>query len=231
MVEDHFYLKQIWSFKIKNILLLLLLSAQIFALSINESLLKVHATLIPKIYLMDSNFQEKIKDNRLKIEIVYQKGKYNEALLLKKNIDTRYKNGIKSFKISAKLVLYSTLKSDNANIYYLFPSSKENIKKVVNLAKKSRALTFSYLQSDLSYGVMISVDISKKIKPILNLNAIKNNNIALRPILIDISTIYNKVAVSKEQKQILNFNDVQGSYYLALNSILMDMLYIEEVKI
>jgi hypothetical protein len=213
MVEDLFFLKQVWSFKIKNLSLILLLSVQIFALSINESLLKIHATLIPKIYLMDYKFKEKLNNNSVIIDIVYQKGNYKEATLLKKNIQSRYKDGIKSFKIITKIILYSNLKNTQANIYYLFPSSETNIQKVVALAKKNSALTFSYRQADLSYGVMISVDISKKIKPIINLNAIKQNNIALRPILIDISTIYTGINDLRKKEPIINLNSTKERLY------------------
>ena len=203
----------------KKILIILLISTQIFALSINESLLKIHATLVPKIYFMDYKFKEKLKNNTLSIAILYQKGEYKEANLLKKKIETRYKNGIKSFKIITELVLFSKVERSHANIYYLFPSSVKNIKKVVALAKENRAITFSYLQSDLSHGVMISVDISKKIKPIINLHAIKRNHIALRPILIDISTIYRKAVSSKTINQILNLNTFKRSYIAQKTSL------------
>ena len=161
---------------------------------------------------MDYKFKEKLKNDTLSIAIIYQKGEYKEANLLKKKIETRYKNGIKSFKIITELILFSKVEKSHANVYYLFPSSKKNIKKVVALAKENRAITFSYLQSDLSYGVMISVDISRKIKPIINLHAIKRNHIALRPILIDISTIYKKAEISKTINQIINLNTFQRDY-------------------
>ncbi len=37
---------------------------------------------------------------------------------------------------------------------------------------------------------MLSLNISKKIKPIVNLNAIRASNITFRPVLLDISKIY-----------------------------------------
>ncbi len=174
----------------KSFLLLLLFMSTLFGVSINESLLKIHATLLPKIFMMDYKFNEKIKNNTLIIAIMYQKSEYATAESLKQNIDTRYKDGVQSYKIACQLVPYSDVSKTDANIYYLFPSDEKNIKHSIQQAKNNSALTFSYLSDDLKYGVMISVNISKKIKPILNLEAIKMQKIAFRPVLLDISSIF-----------------------------------------
>jgi len=174
----------------KTLLLLLFTTSLIFATTINESLLKVHATLVPKISLMDYKFKEKIKNGTITIAIMYNNSEYKDAKSLKKKIDARYKNGIKSFKVNSILAPYSSVSKTDANIYYLFPTDKKSIQMSIKQAYKNHALTFSYLTEDLKYGVMISLSISKKIKPILNLNAIRTNEITFRPVLIDISNIY-----------------------------------------
>ena len=196
----------------KTIILLLFFSASIFGASINESLLKVHATLIPKISIMDYKFKEKIKEGTLKIAIVYKNANYKDASSLKHKIDTRYKNGIKAYKVETKIVAYNNIKKANANIYYLFPSNEKDIKNSIKQADKNSALTFSYLKDDLRYGVMMSLNVSKKIEPILNLDAIKLHNISLRPVLIDISTIYIQNVASKieslKTRSYNNFNNI-----------------------
>jgi len=176
----------------KILLLLITLTSALFSLSINESLLKVHATLVPKIYLMDYKFKNKLENDTIKLAIVYKESKFKDAQSLKNKILLRYKNGIKSYKVEPILIAYKNVQNSDANIYYLFPASKEEIKSAVKQANTNSAITFSYLKSDLNYGVMISLKISKKIKPILNLTAIKNNNIAFRPVLIDISTVFKQ---------------------------------------
>lgn len=167
-----------------------MLSTSIFAFSINESLLKVHATLVPKISLMDYKFNEKLKNNTITIAIMYNESEYKDAKFLKDKIDIRYQDGIQSYKVKSKLVVYENVKKAQANVYYLFPTSEHNIKETVQQAQENSALTFSYLRDDLKYGVMISLNIGNKIKPVLNLEAIKMYNIALRPVLLDISSIY-----------------------------------------
>ncbi len=174
----------------KHLILLFILATSIFGVTINDSLLNIHATLIPKISLMDYEFKNKINDNTIVIAILYSPSNYKNALSLKKKIDVKYGNGIKSYKIKAKLVSFSTVNSSNANIYYIFPTNKQNIETVINKAKRNQALTFSYLKEDLKYGVMLSLNIAKKIRPIVNLDAIRESNITFRPVLLDISKIY-----------------------------------------
>jgi len=179
-----------------------------FGFNINESLLKVHATLVPKISLMDYQFKDKLKNNAITIAIMYKDSEYKDALSLKKKIDSRYKDGIKSYGVSSKIVPYRDIESTKVNIYYLFPARTADIKRAIKQAKTNSALTFSYLKDDLRHGVMISLNISKKIKPILNLNAIKTNNIAFRPVLIDISNIYMQETTQViDNLKIRGFND------------------------
>jgi len=177
---------------VKFLILIFLFTSSIFAVTIKDSLLKIHATLVPKLYLMDHSYKKKIKDDSIKIVITYNNSNYKSALSLKNKIESKYDNGLADYKVTVKLSLYSELTNNDANIYYIFPSSSKNIKNVVKKANENKALTFSYLEDDLKYGVMISLVIGVKVKPILNLNAIKLHNISFRPILLNISNIYRE---------------------------------------
>jgi len=191
----------------KTILTLLLFVSVMLASNINNSLLKVHATLLPKLYLMDYNFKSKLIDNTIKITIMYKSNDYKSAQSLKNKIYARYPDGIQSYKIDVKLIKYHQLNQQKSNIFYLFPASDEEIKFAVGVAKKDKAFTFSYLRNDLNHGVMMSLSVKKNVKPILNLNASKTNNISLRPVLIDISIIFAKDTVATK----LIFNRVKST--------------------
>jgi len=176
----------------KIFLIVFILCSSLFSMSINHSLLKVHATLLPKIYLMEYDVDKKIKNDTIDISIFYTQNTYKSAKVLKNMILEKYKDGIKKYKISIHTISYSSSNKPDSNIYYLLPTSKEHISSMVKKAKKTGALTFSYLEDDLHHGVMISLNVSKKIKPVLNLDAIKENKISLRPVLIKISCIFHK---------------------------------------
>jgi len=187
------------------LLIFFILTSSIFALSINDSLLKIHATLLPKITLMDYELKNKLINDSITIAIVYNKKEYKSAVSLRNKIDTKYQNGIKNHSIKTKIVLYKSIKNTKANIYYLFPSNKKNIKNVIDIAKENQALTFSYLKDNLKSGVMISINIGERVQPIINIDAIRTAHINLRPVLLSISTIYKQDVVNL----LINFKSTQ----------------------
>ncbi|MEA3330807.1 MAG: YfiR/HmsC family protein [Campylobacterota bacterium] len=202
----------------KFFIFLFIFTTTIFATQINDSLLKIHAVLVPKIALMDYEFKQKIDNDSIVIALMYDMVNYKDALSLKEKIDTKYKDGIKNYSIKTKLVLYSKIGNTKANIYYIFPTRVKNIQKVVKKADFTQALTFSYSNDDLKYGVMLSLIVGSKIKPLINLTAIKSGEITFRPILLDISAIYTN-DISDILKSIHNRGSIQNSTYIALLSI------------
>ena len=143
---------------------------------------------------MDYKFKEKIKNDSITIAIIYKHNSYKQALSLKNKIESRYSNGLKSYKVIATLSPYSKIKNTDANIFYLLPAKTAEIKNCVKQANKTESITFAYDKKDLQYGVMMSLGVAKKIKVILNLDAIKKHRVSLRPTLLQISTIYKKTA-------------------------------------
>lgn len=162
----------------------------LFSFSIDESILKIHATFVPKISLMNYNLPEHSIGNSVVIAIFYESGNYRDALFLKKLIDTKYNHGIGSYKIKTELVIYSEKLDVKANVYYFFPTDSLNIRRAIKSANLNQALTFSYSKKDLKEGVMLSVLVGIKVRPILNLKVIKSSNITFWPVLLNISEIY-----------------------------------------
>jgi len=191
MVEDQFYSKQLGSFKMRFLLLAFIFTSSLFSLGINESLLSIHATLVPKIPLMDYKFRDKLNNNAISVIIFYDSSEYKNARVLQEKIQLKYNKGIKNYPVKTTLVNYKKANIEKANIYYLFPSNKKNINKVLKLSAKNGAITFAYSSTDLAQGCMIALNIGTKVKPIINLNAIKLHHIELRPTLLKISTIYS----------------------------------------
>ena len=176
----------------KKILFLLFLYSHVFALYIDESLLNIHATLLPKLAFMDSQYKAKLDKDRLSIIIFYSKINYSSAQILQKNIEKKYPHGIKEHPIKLTLLPYRFKQKMQANIYYLMPANEKEIKQVVGLAKEEKILTFSYLEENLAQGSTIALSIGVKVKPILNLSALKECNITIHDVLLKISTIYQK---------------------------------------
>jgi len=174
----------------KYILLFIFFTHILFALSINESLLKIHAVLVPKISLMDYDFKRKLKDNAIVLAILYDKNDYKNAKFLQATIENRYHKKLENYTLKTLVIPYKKVAKTDASLYYLFPTDKKTIKKVVKKAKEEEALTFSYATTDLNEGVMLSLKVGTKVKPIINLHAVKINHIIFRPVLLKISHIY-----------------------------------------
>lgn len=170
----------------------LLFISSLFGININESLLSIHATLVPKIPMMDYKFQEKLHNNTINIVIFYEKQDYRNARLLEEKIHAKYIKGIKEYSIQTVLKPYGTQDLPQASLYYFLPTDQENIQKIIKTTKDNSIITFSYSPEDLASGSMISLFIGTKVQPIINLHALKASKITFRPIFLKISTIYKE---------------------------------------
>jgi hypothetical protein len=73
-------------------LLLVLLAIDMMALSVDPLLLQAQASVFPKIMLLDNAISNKIKANRLVLDIVHTDAQTASATKLKSVIDTEYNN-------------------------------------------------------------------------------------------------------------------------------------------
>lgn len=178
----------------KIIISLFLLLNYSFSKTLNDSLLDVHATILPKVVLLEYGIENKIKDKSINITIAYEKKNYKHMKFLERSISSKYSKGISGYDIDIELINYNDFKecNKNTNILYLFPSSKKNIKNMIKKYKECNAIIFASIKKYLRYNAMISVDAGKEIKPIINLNAIKKSGINFKPILLSISKLYQE---------------------------------------
>ncbi|WP_373072291.1 YfiR/HmsC family protein [Sulfurimonas sp.] len=176
----------------KFIFSILLFASVLFSSTLNNSILEIHATLMPKILLLENNIEKKIKNNVINITIAYEKTNYNEMKFFKQAINRKYPEGISGYEIKINVIEYANLKecSNETNAVYVFPSSKENIDNIVQKYKSCHTVTFAYDKNYLSNNVMLSISLDKKVKPIINLKAVKDSGISFRPILLSISKVY-----------------------------------------
>lgn len=154
--------------------------------------LQMHANILPKLVLMDLKFKEKLIDSKLVITILYNNGDKFVAKKLKDFIHEKYPNGIKNIEIDIRLVQYDEFidKRDKSTLVYLLDSFENRVIKIIDLAKELKVITFANDKSYLNFGVNMSLDIDKKVRPFINLKAMKENNISPRPTLLKISKLY-----------------------------------------
>jgi hypothetical protein len=148
---------------------------------------------MPKVLLLEKNIEQKLKNNTINITLVYEKNNYKDMKYLTQEIRREYPNGISGYNIKIVQQEYGLInKCDpNIDILYIFPSSKDNIKNLIQIYSRCKAITFASNKEYLKEGAMISIDVGKTVKPIVNLVAVKNSGITFKPVLLSISKVYN----------------------------------------
>jgi len=172
--------------------LLALLSVQpTQAAGLRDDLLRIHANLLPKTLLMDYNFEQKLVKNSIVIDLVCNKIDHYSADKLKQYIHEKYPDGINKLPITVRIILYSDSAElqTPASLYYLLPANPEQIRQALQVIPVCR-LVFAYDPSFLQYGAHIGLNIGRRIKPILNVDALKADDITLRQALVRISEMY-----------------------------------------
>jgi len=168
------------------------ITSNLLAEHLKDDLMRIHATLIPKIMMMDYDFEKRLVDDKISIAIVYETVQQkNDALALKRYIDAKYPNGFQNHEIDLEFISFKNIHlADKHSLYYILPSSGEDIKNILNTTNRQEALSFSYNNEDLKYGVMLSVKITNKVKPVINVDALKETNVTVRPVLLKVAEIY-----------------------------------------
>jgi hypothetical protein len=83
-----------------------------------------------------------------------------------------------------------TLKKTSA--IYLFDINDELIKKVTDFAIKNQILTFANNSNMLKKEIAISLFITKKVQPMINLKVLKDSNISLSHKIFKVSKVYEE---------------------------------------
>jgi hypothetical protein len=159
---------------------------------LKDDLLRIHATLMPKLMMMDYDFQQRLVDNAISIAIVYDNNNQKmDVLALQHYLEAKYPDGFQNHKITLEFFSYEKIAlAKKHTLYYLLPASEKHIKEALEVAHKQEALSFAYRDDDLKYGAMFSVKITNNVKPVINVDALKDTNVTLRPILMKVAEIY-----------------------------------------
>ncbi len=175
----------------KRFFLLLLFCNALQAYIYNDSLLLIYAKIVPRIMLLDHTNKKTIQEQKLCI--LYEKGDRPVAEKLKKLIRQNLPAQIQSsFRVNTEP--YDEESDKNcigSTALMLLDAQTEKITETLKLAKRRRLLTFSYSNSLLKKGAVISLLVGKEIYPIVNIKAVKSSSLKLDPMLFQIAKIYD----------------------------------------
>lgn len=176
----------------KKIFIVLFAFGTLLAGNYNKTLTTLHAKIFHKIILLDKDLKTKVVDGHVIIHILYEESDYYDAKnfrdLIKKFIEIKY-----PYPSKIKLVEYKNIqKIKTSTALFLLDSSKKSIREAVEVSKKLKVISYSYNPDFLELGVVLSLDVGKTIKPYINFNSVKENQLRFNPIIIRISKGYNQ---------------------------------------
>ena len=174
------------------LLIVLQVPQSVCAVGLSDDLLRIHANLLPKTMLMDYHFGQKLGKNGIIIDLVCKENNQYYARKLKQYILDKYPNGIRNIPIEVRIVQYGTLTDklrEPASMYYFLSAAPQQIRQALQNIPAQR-LVFVYDPQYLQYGADIGLHVGRRITPVINVDALKKNNITLRPALVRISDLY-----------------------------------------
>ena len=176
------------------VLIFLVLTAAVTrAAGLKDDLLRIHANIVPKTVLMDYNFEEKLVNGHITVSVLCMKKDMYYARNLKKYIYSKYISGLEALEVMVNIETYRKFAEkprSPCTIYYLLPASDSVIRSALKHLENSHTIIFSYDPAVLRNGAHISLLIGYRVKPVLNLPALKSSGITLRPAIIRISELY-----------------------------------------
>jgi len=175
---------------IRSVIILALCVQSLFSYS--ELYLRMQASVLPKLVLMDKSFERKLIKGEMRIAILHEKSEKEDALLVKNAIEKKYRGKIRNYPIHVELIDYAVFKptKDTATMIYLMDTESSRIKSIMGRLKYQPQITFSYNPDYLAYGVNLSLRVAKRVHPIANFQSFKANSIEPRPTLIEMAERY-----------------------------------------
>ena len=174
------------------LLIVLLVPQSTCAVGVSDDLLRIHANLLPKTMLMDYNFGQKLGKHGIVIDLVCKKNNQYYAYKLKQYILDKYPNGIRNIPIDVRIIQYDNITEklqEPASMYYFLSAAPQQIRQALENIPAQR-LVFVYDPQYLQYGADIGLHVGRRITPVINVDALKKDNITLRPALVRISDLY-----------------------------------------
>lgn len=169
-------------------LLLLAFTLPLNAASYNRTMMEMQANILPKLLLMDYNFEQKLVDGKIRILILFQPEDKNEAEEFRDALLEKYPEGVRSYPLEVSLSTFSSFSGEQkASAYYLMEGEARAYKKVVEKASKEELITFCYNPSHVDRGVNTSLSVQRAAKPLINLSSLEKSNIKFRPALMRIA--------------------------------------------
>ncbi|WP_200763664.1 hypothetical protein [Nitrosophilus alvini] len=159
----------------------------------NDTVVEIEAKVYPKIIFFDKDYEKKLVNKTVILAILYEKKDLYIARKMKKFIEKNYGKRILEYPLKVKMYEYRIFTVDIPATAVIFLSGpKKELIRAAKIAKLKKILSFVYDPLYLKYGAMISLNIGRDIKPLLNACAVKEAGIRLKADFVSICKIYKR---------------------------------------
>jgi len=168
-------------------LLLLLIPLILFA-DVDEKLVKIESKLFSKIIFLDYDYQQKLQNDQVTIEILYdtKANRYIAEHFVKVlNQQRVFGKTIRAWAVDIR----SMIDQHIPTAYIVVLKSDQGVMISQQLIKKKRLL-FAY-RPDLIQYAMVTIEMRHRIVPFINPKLLKLGGIELRPIIFKVAKVYN----------------------------------------
>lgn len=178
----------------KLLLLHLILSSMLYGYVYDKLLLTTHAVILPKLMMLDKNFDEKTVDGTVKFSIVYEEEDKDTALWFTDIVRKNYHNRIGNHPFQVDIVSYNDVNlSLGATAYYAL-NSPSHLTELYKTASSKERIIFAYDLSSLSSseGALITIMNEKKTKIYLNKAMLSHYQVNFVPMFYQIAEFINE---------------------------------------
>ena len=151
----------------------------------NNTLLQMHARVLPSIVLMDRQIEEKVPNRVLKIAIIHKEEDIFDAQNFAKILLELDSSKIANFSVEPILLPIGSALPKDLIAIYMFPNSQ--IKTLAKDATKRKIVSFSYQIEGVEEGALASLIVGKQAVPYINLETVIKSEIIFNPALLTIS--------------------------------------------
>ena len=172
----------------KVLVLLVLLSLQLFARQYDNTILDIEAKLFPKIAMLEKHIKN--KDSAVLSLVIYtQEIDLEVAEKFKEKILNNYPNLLSDKKVNVSIEKNMSSLSSDIDALIVLNHSEEDLLKLTSWSNRRTILSFSYDPADLEYNVIASIHIGSSTKPYLNTTVIKEHNFKFNSYLLQLSKL------------------------------------------
>ncbi len=178
----------------KVLLLHFLLSSLLYGYVYDKLLLTTHAVILPKLMMLDKQFDDKVRNGTVVFTIVYEKPDRETATWFASVIQNHYNKRIGNYPLRIETVSYENIDhAVESTAYYAFNSPK-NFSRLYNVATSKQQIIFAYDLANLTstQGALITIMNEKTTKIYLNKPMLSSYQVKFIPMFYQIAELINE---------------------------------------